>query len=293
MCLDHPYVLLGLVIRVGHPEIMDEQQYSLPVLIQSFQQISGFALLDSTPFFRVWSRGKRIFGQSSSNHFIILRFEVGDLLIGQSVLPYGDGRLHGIVHLMEKLNQVAGPQLFVIVDHGIQFAFMVDIAQRVLTGIAPIRGPAVMDGDPGVGRQDACVIHPHGPSLWMDRVAGQFMIARAMEPVVLAFHPQSGFIKVKHRNCEKLFLHAGFIEIQLRVQHLIRIVQRALTDGMAREVEQQFGQAFQWNQLIYAAVAEETFESRAILDLERGIGRKRGLIAMMTVRTAEDLCPMF
>lgn len=62
---------------------------------------------------------------------------------------------------------------------------------------------------------------------------------------------------------------------------------------MAGEVEQQFRQLLKWNQLTYATLAEETFESRAILDLEGDISGKRGLIAMTIVRTAPHFCLMF
>ena len=116
-----------------------------------------------------------------------------------SVAALGDRLADQRLHPGERIGSLGGPAPLAswrAAGDGLEFPQRVRAAQLVIrAGVGVIRGPGVMDGDPGEGRQDPHRLHrlPAAPGVHHEQ--GVLPGPGAVHPVQPALNPEPGLIE--------------------------------------------------------------------------------------------------
>src|ERR1700741_300760 len=196
------------------------------VAFQSRKQVERYALFDLAPLH--WLRGialsLRIESKAFGNQFARTLPVILLTLAGQVLLSLFDAAAYLTTRLAQQINHLGGPRLLSGFLDEDQFAQVMGIAQRVLAFVVRVAGPAVMHGNAGKFRQNAEAVHSLLATLRMRGQPGERRRRCTMQPVKIACHAHTRFVKVHHgvpqqrlpdlSNC-RLELKGGFVDTVL------------------------------------------------------------------------------
>src|SRR6266704_7149472 len=151
--LHHPDILFGQIIIERHDELMHEPQDQGLIHAQAMQQIAHIISPQWTAcafFSRWWRIGcDPLLHQTQVACFVLLthgpRQDSFALRTNQVDLRFD---------LQEQVFDILGPWLLIVLSDEGEFPEVMDIAERVNTGVLQIAGPAIMDADPLKLRQN-------------------------------------------------------------------------------------------------------------------------------------------
>lgn len=141
---EHAQIVLCLIVVKGHGEIMHETQRRLSTTLEPIQQIPGRGLFRPLAP-RRW-RNFRVALKTLPDEGAVLEMEVGELDYIKLHVPCVFGLGHRLLHVQQQLLHLLGPWLLQLFFYEGQFPQVVDIAQRVLAGVAWINLVAIVDG---------------------------------------------------------------------------------------------------------------------------------------------------
>ena len=137
--------------------------------------------------------------------------------------------------------------------------------------------PAIMDQRTGVERKDAERVDGFLAPLAMQELERQDTVAGYVQPPVLLVDPDAGFISMKGRACQKVFLGVGFPLFK----RIIKPIDVAKTGGLghfdARHGLHQFSTSVQRQHLGDQKVDRQCLDAIAILQRPRHVLRKTPL----------------
>src|SRR5260221_7172464 len=181
-----------------HREVIQESQHSVLVLGQAIQQIAGCRLFPSSFLPHFWWRIRWIGLIALVQHGQILRFPVGHLQGRQTRVALDSRLIDSSFDVQQHGFHLARPVLLLLFMQKGQLPQMVNVAERMLTGILPIGTPAIMHTHSLEVLEDANGFQGLFAPLRMDGIVRQLRRRTDMHPVTLACHIQPRFILMQH-----------------------------------------------------------------------------------------------
>ena len=199
--LAHAQVALGAIVGKRDVGVLGEAQHGGLVLFHSLPQIVGIGLGHFATL-TLLSRGNRW------KLFLPLGEDGAVAFLYGLVLAFGKRFLVALSDLVAGVEEQAfhalGPGVVVGVDDEGEFAQQVRATQGVVAvRVAQVRGPAVVDRDTAVARDDADGLDGFAPALGVEAFDGERSGGIDMNPVILSVHAQRGLVDVHRRLCQE------------------------------------------------------------------------------------------
>src|SRR5258706_2551841 len=114
----------------------------------------------------------------------------------QARLPPLGGDLDGLLDLKKHIFELLGPRLLLLLKDGGQFTQMMGIAQSVVTAVAPVGAPTIMDRSTTELGKDTDGLKSHFAALGMALIVSQRWGAGNMQPVQLGSDTLTCLVKM-------------------------------------------------------------------------------------------------
>jgi hypothetical protein len=211
----------------------------------------------------------------------------------QTSAALGTRLLDGGFAVQQQRLHLACPVLLVLFVQEGQIAQMVDVAQRVLTGILPIGTPAIMHTHSLKALKNADSVQGLFAPLGMDGIMRQLLGRTDMHPVPLACDVEARFILMQH----VCLAQCGFDLLLHRFQLLGTALHQPLQGSHAHRRSQQilhhFTGALIRQQLLLDQVDAYLPNGCSILHRRTNVVRENSKADLLTSRAALLVCLMF
>src|SRR5712692_3713702 len=229
---DHANIAFGLRIVKRHAEVNQESQDGILVLGQPVEQIAGRAVFASSAFGLAGLGFRRGIGSFTVlANLPITRCGLRNHLRRQTSLACCSCLISERFEVQQDRLHLLSPGLLRRFLDEDQVAQQMDIAERVLTPIALIGGPSIMDAGALISWQDPIGIQGRRTTSGMHLVVSQAWGRGDMHPVALARHIQAAFILMDNR-C----LTQGHLDLLFHVMQLGRASLDQRLDGCRAQV---------------------------------------------------------